>query len=180
MLNPRGIPKGAALGAPLVTFPATGKAPGVEGRSALLVGAGTTVPQRPPGWRGGAPIHGKERRGWGAAPPRIGEGPRVLKLLYPFRREKTTAFGRRWAVEKETAAAVKKKEQKKRAASRYRKKSKNRSKNNVDSLIIPALPPKIKPFFQIFPSFLPDAPKSPLWKSWGNRRGISVKNKKKD
>ena len=39
-LNPRGIPKGAALGAPLVTFPATGKSPGVEGRSALLVGAG--------------------------------------------------------------------------------------------------------------------------------------------
>ena len=30
----RGIPKGAALGAPLVTFPATGKSPGVEGRSA--------------------------------------------------------------------------------------------------------------------------------------------------
>src|SRR5699024_107803 len=99
---------------------------------------------------------------------------------YPSRREKTTAFGRRWAVEKETAAAVKKKEQKKRAASRYRKKSKNRSKNNVDNLIIPAPPPKIKPFFQICPSFLPDAPKSPLWKSWGNRRGISVKNKKKD
>ena len=88
--------KGAALGAPLVTFPATGKSPGVEGRSALLVGAGTTVPQRPPGWRGGAPswwmqglpsrkgprgggaerpYMGKERRGWGAAPPRIGKGP---------------------------------------------------------------------------------------------------------
>ena len=109
-----------------------------------------------------------------------GREPRVLKLLYPSRREKTTAFGRRWAVEKQTAAAVKKKEQKKRAVSRYRKKSKNRSKNNVDSLIIPALPPKIKPFFQIFPSFHPDVPKSPLWKSRGNRRGISVKNKKKD
>ena len=40
MLEPGGIPKGAALGAPLVTFPATGKSPGVEGRSALLVGAG--------------------------------------------------------------------------------------------------------------------------------------------
>ena len=35
----RGIPKGAALGAPLVTFPATGKSPGVEGRSALPMGA---------------------------------------------------------------------------------------------------------------------------------------------
>ena len=34
----RGIPKGAALGAPLVTFPATGKSPGVEGRSALPMG----------------------------------------------------------------------------------------------------------------------------------------------
>ena len=34
----RGIPKGAALGAPLVTFPATGKSPGVEGWSALLTG----------------------------------------------------------------------------------------------------------------------------------------------
>ena len=30
--------RGAALGAPLVTFPATGKSPGVEGRSALLTG----------------------------------------------------------------------------------------------------------------------------------------------
>ena len=35
----RGIPKGTALGAPLVTFPATGKSPGVEGRSALPMGA---------------------------------------------------------------------------------------------------------------------------------------------
>ena len=35
-----GIPKGAALGAPLVTFSATGKSPGVEGRSALPVDAG--------------------------------------------------------------------------------------------------------------------------------------------
>ena len=35
---PWGIPKGAALGAPLVTFPATGKSPGVEGRSALPMG----------------------------------------------------------------------------------------------------------------------------------------------
>ena len=34
----RGIPKGTALGAPLVTFPATGKSPGVEGRSALPMG----------------------------------------------------------------------------------------------------------------------------------------------
>ena len=38
MLEPGGIPKGAALGAPLVTFSATGKSPGVEGRSALPMG----------------------------------------------------------------------------------------------------------------------------------------------
>ena len=76
---PQGIPKGAALGAPLVTFPATGKSPGVEGRSALLVGAGTTVPQRPPGWRGGAPswwVQGlpsrKGPRGGGAERPSDG------------------------------------------------------------------------------------------------------------
>ena len=113
---------------------------------------------------GDFPRDGKVTRGGGAERPymgrsaedgaqpllALGKGPRVLKLLYPSRREKTTAFGRRWAVEKETAAAVKKKEQKKRAASRYRKKSKNRSKNNVDSLIIPALPPKIKLFSKFF------------------------------
>ena len=44
--SPLGIPKGVALGAPLVTFPATGKSPGVEGRSALLVAAGTKAPQK--------------------------------------------------------------------------------------------------------------------------------------
>ena len=44
----QGIPKGAALGAPLVTFPATGKSPGVGGA------------ERPP--------HGEECRGWGVSP----------------------------------------------------------------------------------------------------------------
>ena len=34
----RGFQRAAALGAPLVTFPATGKSPGVEGRSALPMG----------------------------------------------------------------------------------------------------------------------------------------------
>ena len=34
-----GFQRAAALGAPLVTFPATGKSPGVEGRSALPMGA---------------------------------------------------------------------------------------------------------------------------------------------
>ena len=34
----QGIPKGAALGAPLVTFPATGKSPGVGGAERPLMG----------------------------------------------------------------------------------------------------------------------------------------------
>ena len=55
----RGIPKGTALGAPLVTFPASGKSPGVEGRSALLTGE----------CRGGcAPSH-RQAQGGGAQPP---------------------------------------------------------------------------------------------------------------
>ena len=80
-------------------------------------------------WRafGDFPRDGKVTRGGGAERPymgrsaedgaqpllALGKGSRFLKLLYPFQREKTTAFSRRWAVEKETAAAVKKKEQKK-------------------------------------------------------------------
>ena len=48
---PWGIPKGAALGAPLVTFPATGKSPGVEGRSARIGGS-----------RGYSPGKKKERK----------------------------------------------------------------------------------------------------------------------
>ena len=79
----RGIPKGAALGAPLVTFPATGKSPGVEGRSALPMGAvgaggphfgerrgGTAPSQR--SW-GASPTLGREKKGSaeeGASPPR--------------------------------------------------------------------------------------------------------------
>ena len=49
---PQGIPKGAALGAPLVTFPATGKSPGCRAwlchalAERLPLGVGTTVPQR--------------------------------------------------------------------------------------------------------------------------------------
>ena len=55
----RGIPKGAALGAPLVTFSATGKSPGVEGRSALPMGRSEEPSLTTCSWRG-------------AAPPRIG------------------------------------------------------------------------------------------------------------
>ena len=48
----RGIPKGAALGAPLVTFPATGKSPGRRA-ARLLVGAWATSrgyqPRKSPG-----------------------------------------------------------------------------------------------------------------------------------
>ena len=51
---PRGIPKGAALGAPLVTFPATGKSPGCRAER-LQVGAGAARPTKTPGARGGAP-----------------------------------------------------------------------------------------------------------------------------
>ena len=51
----RGIPKGTALGAPLVTFPATGKSPGFRAwlchalaERLQLVGAGTTSPAKAP------------------------------------------------------------------------------------------------------------------------------------
>ena len=70
----QGIPKGAALGAPLVTFPALGKSPGVEGRSALHMGVvGTSGPhlgsaegQRPSPRGPGCPTHPsveREKRG---------------------------------------------------------------------------------------------------------------------
>ena len=49
----QGIPKGAALGAPLVTFPATGKSPGCRAER-LQVDAGATSPVKSPGVRGGA------------------------------------------------------------------------------------------------------------------------------
>ena len=44
-----GDSKGHTLGAPLVTFPASGKSPGVEGRSSLLVRAGAKSDDLPPG-----------------------------------------------------------------------------------------------------------------------------------
>ena len=64
----RGIPKGTALGAPLVTFPASGKSPGVEERSALLTGE----------CRGGcAPSHRQARGRRGGAPSSLGTGTAV-------------------------------------------------------------------------------------------------------
>ena len=80
----RGIPKGAALGAPLVTFPATGKSPGVGGAERPPLGAvGAPAPTsgsaegRSPsqnrevtrGRRGGAP----SPRGRGGPSPHFGE-----------------------------------------------------------------------------------------------------------
>ena len=60
--------RGAALGAPLVTFPASGKSPGVEGRSALLTGE----------CRGGcAPSHRQARGRRGGAPSSLGTGTAV-------------------------------------------------------------------------------------------------------
>ena len=47
---PRGVPRGdTPLGDSLVTFSSGRKSPGVEGRSALLVGAGATGPAQTPG-----------------------------------------------------------------------------------------------------------------------------------
>ena len=60
----RGIPKGAALGAPLVTFPATGKSPGVEGRSALPSEGRSQV------WRLASGAVLPHRGPWGRSPPK--------------------------------------------------------------------------------------------------------------
>ena len=57
--------RGAALGAPLVTFPATGKSPGVWGGAPKSGGAGAASPAQTPGVWGGAPKSG----GVGAASP---------------------------------------------------------------------------------------------------------------
>ena len=71
----RGIPKGAALGAPLVTFPASGKSPGCRAER-LQVGAGTTSPARKsPGAWGGAPIHWGVQRGAEGRPSQRGRVP---------------------------------------------------------------------------------------------------------
>ena len=52
--NPGGIPKGTALGAPLVTFPATGKSPGVWGGAPKWwVAVATSSAETP---QGGSPL----------------------------------------------------------------------------------------------------------------------------
>ena len=88
----RGIPKGTALGAPLVTFPATGKSPGCRAER-LQVGAGTAVPQKPPGWRGGAP---SSRGLWGPLAPTSGsaEGQRPSHRQAESRGEKGGKYKR--------------------------------------------------------------------------------------
>ena len=95
---PQGIPKGAALAAPLVTFPATGKSPGCRA-GGRQVGAGAASPAKTPGARGGAPAwwvqglpaphklpgYGAQRPPYGgrggAAPPLRGVGAKSHDLL---------------------------------------------------------------------------------------------------
>ena len=89
----RGIPKGAALGAPLVTFPATGKSPGCRAER-LLVGAGATSrgyqPRKSPGVEGrSAPSLGAV----GAVPPQWGAGAKSDDLL-PRGRSPLASFSR--------------------------------------------------------------------------------------
>ena len=59
------------------------------GAERLQVGAGTTSPAKAPGARGGAPAHGEECRGRGAAPPRIG----VCRGAQPLARFEAEARG---------------------------------------------------------------------------------------
>ena len=87
----RGIPKGAALGAPLVTFPATGKSPGCRAWQShalaerLQVGAGTAVPQKPPGRGAERPLMGRSAEE-GTSPPHMREKPRAA---HPLRKSRS-------------------------------------------------------------------------------------------
>ena len=56
----RGIPKGAALGAPLVTFPATGKSPGCRAERLHQGSLGLPAPQKPPGRGAERPPRGRQ------------------------------------------------------------------------------------------------------------------------
>ena len=56
----RGIPKGAALGAPLVTFPASGKSPGCRAERLHQGSLGLPAPQKPPGRGAERPPRGRQ------------------------------------------------------------------------------------------------------------------------
>ncbi len=87
--------RGAAPGAPLVTFPATGKSPGVWGGAPKLGGVGAASPAQTPGGWGGAPKSG----GVGAASPSQ-TLPGVPSMARPCSRGAPADAAR---VEKETA-----------------------------------------------------------------------------
>ena len=85
-----GRSRGAAPGAPLVTFPATGKSPGVEGRSAPSWGCGGLQPPLRGVQRGSAPrvgpfgVEGRSAPSWGCGglqPPLRGAGAKSGNLL---------------------------------------------------------------------------------------------------
>ncbi len=92
----RGIPKGTALGAPLVTFPATGKSPGCRAER-LHRGCWGCQPRKNSRARGGAPAH-RESAEDGRSPPShrpagaVGRSPtpsppqqiKITFTFYPF------------------------------------------------------------------------------------------------
>ena len=67
----RGIPKGTALGAPLVTFPATGKSPGCRAERLHQGPHGLPAPHNPPGRGAERPLMGRSAEDGAPAPPRI-------------------------------------------------------------------------------------------------------------
>ena len=80
----RGIPKGTALGAPLVTFPATGKSPGCRAER-LLWGCGGLWP----------PLRGAQR---GSAPRIVKQSPAAKKVENTKGRNRMVPpFCREWA-----------------------------------------------------------------------------------
>ena len=66
----RGIPKGAALGAPLVTFPASGKSPGCRAERLHQEAQGLPAPHKSPGRGAERPLSGAV----GAKPPQKAPG----------------------------------------------------------------------------------------------------------
>ena len=67
----RGIPKGTALGAPLVTFPATGKSPGCRAERLHQGSQGLPAPHKLPGRGAERPLMGRSAEDGAPAPPRI-------------------------------------------------------------------------------------------------------------